>query len=109
MKKTHHNSAPFHPGFQSRGDAARAATTTGSTPRANAQRMIRFSFEIPDKFAPALRSAVEEMSNEIGGRLEGSYAFATETAYTDAVVALGALRAEVNAKVKAGDPNWRSR
>lgn len=69
-------------------------------------RMIRISFEVREEHAPALRSAVEEISNEIGGRLEGPHAFAKEEALTNAAIALGALRAAVNAKVPAGDPYY---
>lgn len=71
--------------------------------------MVRISFEVPMQVAPALRSAVEEISNTIGGRLEQSFSFATEQAFTDAAIGLGALRAAVCARVPAGDPAYRAR
>lgn len=67
-------------------------------------RYITFSFQVHSDHAPALRSAIDEISNDIGGRLTGSHSFAKEEALTDAAVALGALRSEVFAKVPAGDP-----
>lgn len=71
--------------------------------------MITIKFEVHEAHAPALRSAVEEISNEIGGRLEGMYTFPQEQALTNAAVALGALRRAVDAKVAAGDPDYRGR
>lgn len=71
--------------------------------------MVRISFEVPDQVAPALRSAVEEISNAVGGRLEQAFSFATEQAFTDAVIGLGALRAAVCEKIPAGNAAYRSR
>lgn len=65
---------------------------------------ITISFTVRKSKAPALRSAVEELSSIIGSRLEGSHAFAKEHALTDAAITVGALRAAVNRQVPAGDP-----
>lgn len=65
-----------------------------------------FTFSVEQDHAPALRSAIDEISNEIGGRLTSSFIHAKEGALTDAAIALGALRAAVFAQVKEGDPNY---
>jgi hypothetical protein len=70
------------------------------------QGMKRISFEVADIHAPALRSAIEEISNEVGGRLTGQHAFAKEQALTDAAIGLGTLRKAINKVVGAGDPNY---
>jgi hypothetical protein len=67
---------------------------------------VRVTFEVYAEFAPALRSAIEEISNDIGARLTGSHRFAKEQALTDAAVALAALRVAVFAAVPEGDPNY---
>jgi hypothetical protein len=63
---------------------------------------------IPDEFAPALRSALEEIRNELGGRLEGAFTFAREQAITNASTALGTLSSAINAAVPAGDDHYAS-
>lgn len=65
-----------------------------------------FTFTISDKHAPALRSAIDELSGLIGSRLEGQHRFAKETALTDAAIGIGKLRASVFAQVPKGDPNY---
>jgi hypothetical protein len=86
------------------------SSITGTTPRtAQDSQLIRISFDVHTEHAPALRSAVEEISNELGGRLEGMYTFPVEMALTNAVIALGTLRAAVCAKIPAGDANYRGR
>lgn len=67
---------------------------------------IRISFTVRAAVAPALRSAIEEISNDIGGRLTGSHRYAKEQALTDAAIALAELRVAVTRKVPAGDPNY---
>ena len=57
---------------------------------------------IPSRFGPALRSAIEDISNEIGGRLEGIHQYTKEDALTEAATALGPLRAAVNAVIPVG-------
>lgn len=58
--------------------------------------------EIPSIFGPALRSAMEDITNEIGGRLEGIHKYEKEEALTEAAIATNALRAAVNQVVPAG-------
>jgi hypothetical protein len=62
--------------------------------------------EIPSEFGPALRSALEDLSNLISERLLGVHKFEREDSLTFAVTALGPLRAAVNQVVPAGDPNY---
>lgn len=58
--------------------------------------------KIPSQFGPALRSAMEDMTNEIGGRLEGIHQYEKEDALTEAAIAANALRAGVNQVVAVG-------
>jgi len=67
---------------------------------------IEITLRMPAEIAPAFRSAVDEFSNELGGRLEGSFSFAREQAITDAVRAFGILRATINARIPKGDPHY---
>lgn len=100
-----------------------AATTTGTSPaergsvrfntyadptpkRPPAPGKVRISFEIFEEFAPAFRSAVEEISNDIGARLTGSHRYAREQALTDAAIGLAALRVATFAAIPAGDPDY---
>lgn len=64
---------------------------------------LEVAFKVSSEHAPALKSAIEEISNIVGSRLEGSHAFAKEQALTDAAVALGALRRAITEKVPRGD------
>lgn len=68
--------------------------------------MKTVTFQIHDEHAPAFRSFVEEMCNEIGGRLEGSHKFVKETALTAAAITANALRTAVTAVVPKGDPHY---
>jgi hypothetical protein len=61
---------------------------------------------IADEHAPALRSAIEELRNTLGGRLEGVHPFAREDAITRAAVAVGDLAAGFNRMIPAGDPDY---
>lgn len=65
------------------------------------------TFEVATKYAPSLRSLVEEISHEIGSRIEGSHSYAAEQALTDAAITVGALRAAVNAAIPVGDAAWK--
>lgn len=58
--------------------------------------------EFPSIFGPAFRSAMEDITNEIGGRLEGIHKYEKEDALTEAAIATNALRAAVNQVVPAG-------
>jgi hypothetical protein len=62
--------------------------------------------EIPSEFGPALRSALEDLSNILGERLVGVHKFEREDALTFAVAALGPLRAAVNQVVPEGHPDY---
>lgn len=56
--------------------------------------------------APALRAAIAEIRNELGGRLSGSHRFPKEAALTRAVSALGSLAAAINAVIPEEDPDY---
>jgi hypothetical protein len=64
------------------------------------------SVTVADEHAPALRSALDELRNIVGGRLEGVHPFAREDALTRAAVAVGDLAAGFNAVIPAGDPDY---
>jgi hypothetical protein len=64
------------------------------------------SFTIAEEHAPALRSALEELRNILGGRLEGVHPFAREDALTRAAAAVGDMAAGFNAIIPAGDPDY---
>jgi hypothetical protein len=69
-----------------------------------AARTLKIEFEVSSEHAPALRSAIEEISNIVGARLEGAHAYAKEDALTDAAVGLGSLRAAISKQVSRGNP-----
>lgn len=69
-------------------------------------RRVEIRFDVSAEVAPALRSAIEEISNDIGGRLTGSYRHSREQALTDAAIGLAALRKALFAVVPAGDVNY---
>lgn len=93
--RTTANNAPVAHGFNT-GQAVTRGSDVAKT----------FTFTISDEHAPALRSAIDELSSLIGSRLEGQHRFAKETALTDAAITVGALRAAVFAQVPKGDPNY---
>lgn len=62
--------------------------------------------DIPSSQAPAFRSALEEMRNELGGRASGAHKYAKEDALTRAVAAVGKFAAALNYVVTEGDPNY---
>lgn len=61
---------------------------------------------IPTEQGPALRSAINEIRNEVGERLAGSHRFAKEYALTRASSALGALSAAINHVIPQEDPDY---
>lgn len=65
-----------------------------------------FTFSVPDQFCTALKSAVDDLSEQIGAKLEGPKPYDTEQALTHAAIGVGALRAAVNAQVKAGAKDY---
>jgi hypothetical protein len=62
--------------------------------------------EIPSKCGPALRSAIEDISNTIGGRLVSDMKFSLEDALTEAATALAPLRIAINQIVPEGHPDY---
>ena len=91
VERTKARSVPFKPPF--RGGPALQPDRT-------------FTFTVPGAFASALKSAVDELSERIGQRLEGPSAYDTEQALTHAAAAVGQLRAAINAQVKAGSRHY---
>jgi hypothetical protein len=95
------------------GSFARHMTATQPTlvqPRKSApypSELLTITFQVSRENAPALKSAIEEITNEVGGRLEAPHAFAREDALTRAAIALGALRRAVSAQVPAGDRDYK--
>ena len=71
-----------------------------------AQRTSDILVKIPDAHAPAFRSAIEEIRNEIGGRLEGMFPYDKEKALTAASISLGAFAGALNQVVTKEDPNY---
>lgn len=67
---------------------------------------IHIEFFVAPHLAPALKSAVDEISNLIGTRLEGPSKFAKEDALTRAAIALGLLRAAITEQVPRGDRDY---
>lgn len=63
--------------------------------------------EIPRDFAPAFRSAVNEIRNELGERLAGMHRYEKEDATTRAVAAIAPFAAAVNKVIPADDPDYR--
>lgn len=69
-------------------------------------RSVEKTTEIPDEFAPAFRSFVEEMRNELGERLSGIHRYEKEDALTRAMAAVGAFAALINAIIPEGDKDY---
>lgn len=67
---------------------------------------VEVTFRIHAEHGPALRSALEEIRAEVGGRIEGAHRFAKEAALTRAAVALGSLAAAVNRAFPNADPDY---
>jgi hypothetical protein len=67
---------------------------------------VTISFEVPAHCLPSFRSAIEELSNLIGTRLESSRRFGEEDALTYAAVGVGALRGAVGAKSTRLNPHY---
>lgn len=62
--------------------------------------------DIPTSQAPALRSAIDEIRNEVGGRASGAHKYHKEDALTRAVDAVGRLAAALNYVVPEDDPDY---
>jgi hypothetical protein len=65
-----------------------------------------FTFTVDDEFCSALKSAVDDISEQIGRKLEGPKAYDTERALTHAAVAVARLRAAVNAQGTVGAKDY---
>lgn len=81
-------------------------TTTSVRQSASSARVIRISFDVHEFHAPALRSAVEALKNEIGQQLTGPSSYAREQALTDAAIGVGAFLAALVAKGVEEDPHY---
>jgi hypothetical protein len=88
---TQRQTVPFKPPFRSK-------------PEPKPPRV--FTFAVPDMFCTAFKSAVDDLSDQIGAKLEGPKPYDTEQALTHAAIAVAALRAAVNAQVKAGAKDY---
>jgi hypothetical protein len=62
--------------------------------------------DIPSALGPALRSAIEELRNELGERAAGAHKYDKEDAITRAITAVGTLAATINAVIPEGDPAY---
>lgn len=102
--KSEVNATPRAPRYHS--PAATAQRSARAPLVAPSGRMVRIVFDVHLEHAPALRSAIDEISQELGGRLEGPHSFNRESALTDAAIAIGALRRAVFALVPAGHPHY---
>lgn len=88
---------------------APASKGTTASPCGDRGQVKEFVIRVYDEHAPAFRSAVEELADEIAGRLEGSHSFAAEQALTDALIPIHSLRAAVFKAIPAGDPAYKKR
>lgn len=61
---------------------------------------------IPTCQAPALRSAIQEIRDELGGRASGAHKYHKEDALTRAVDAIGKLSAAINYVIPEEDPDY---
>lgn len=67
---------------------------------------IKICFRIQRAHAPAFRAAVEAFSESVAKRAENVAKWDTEEATTAALVAVGILRAAVNARIPEGDKDY---
>lgn len=65
--------------------------------------MLEITIRIPDSHGPAFKSAVDEMSDTLGTRLESQHRFDKEEALTHAAASFGVLRAAVSEQVAEGN------
>jgi hypothetical protein len=61
---------------------------------------------IPAEHAPALRSSINEIRNELGERVSGAHKWPKEEALTRAVSAMGNLAAALNYVIPGDDPDY---
>lgn len=81
-------------------------TTPPKTPGEVSGSLIHIDFAVHAEHASALRSVIDEISQELGERVVGPHSYAREASLTNALVVLGTLRAAVNAKIARGDENY---
>jgi hypothetical protein len=62
--------------------------------------------DIPAEHAPALRSAVAEIRDTLGGRVEGAFSFKKEHALTRAASAIGRMAAALNLVIPEADRDY---
>lgn len=91
---------PMSRAMQDHGTTSRAAQDTP---------LFRFTFEVQERHGPALRSALEEITDAVASRAERPHSYAVEDALAGALCSLGALRAAVYPRVPAGDPYYPRR
>jgi hypothetical protein len=91
VEATKRQQVPFKPPFRSK-------------PEPKPPRI--FTFSVPDPFCTAFKSAVDDLSDRIGAKLDGPKPYDTERALTHAAIGVAALRAAVNAQVKAGAKDY---
>lgn len=76
--------------------------------------MVEITFAVNEDALPSLYSAIEEISNEVGARLEAPHRYEREDALTRAARGLGALRAGIAkahrelARQYPKDKRWQS-
>jgi len=70
---------------------------------------VEIRFTMPAEHAAAFRAAIEEISEELGGRLQGSHNFMRDRSLTHAVIGMNACRAAVCRVVPRADPNYPTR
>ena len=63
--------------------------------------------DIPSEFGPSLRSAIQEIRDTLGGRVEGMFSFKKEHSLSRAVTAVGRLAAALNLVITEADPERR--
>ena len=69
-------------------------------------RDVEVTFSVPEFAAPAVRSAIEDISNQIGARLEGTHSNSNTQALTDAAIGLGRLRAALTKAIPKASPYY---
>lgn len=74
----------------------------------NTQNGRERSAEIPAEHGPALHSAIQEIRNELGGRVEGQFCFKKEHALTRASSAVGLVAAALNHVAPEEDPDYET-
>lgn len=65
--------------------------------------------QIPEEQLPSLRSALQELRDELADRVSGRYEFKREAPFTRAIIALGTFAGALNCVVPAGDPGFGPR